>query len=347
MDPGELDGERNQPEMSHPVHLSLACGDYDIHRGLIEGSVRPQGIDLTVLTYPTPPRQWRMDRHSEFDICEFSMSSYLLVHERQLLGQEMAMEPVMAIPVFPHRRFRHSFIFVNTRAGIRTPKDLEGRKVGLRSWQATAGLWARGILQDEHGVDLKRVIWCPSDVEAVSEAADPPGYDIRRVQDGRSITRMLLEGEVDALIYPEMPDALLAGDDRIARLFPDYKQEEMAYYTKTGFFPIMHTVVIKQSILKANPWVARNVLVALRESKDLAFDRMRDPRSISLAWVRELIDEQLEVLGQDPWDYTFEGNEAAIRTMIRYSLEQGILTQPVTPEALFAASTLGELPAYH
>ena len=332
--------------MATPIHLSLACGDYDINRGLIEGSVKPQGIDLTVLAYPTPPRQWRMDRHSEFDVCEFSMSSYLVTYDRQSAAQELTMEPVAAIPVFPHRRFRHSFIFVNSAAGIESAKDLEGRKVGLRTWQATAGLWARGILQDEYGVDLKKVIWYLSDDEAIP-AQLPEGFEMRRIPQGASVTQMLLEGQLDALIYPEMPSALLEGDSRIRRLFPDYKQQEIGYYQKTGSFPIMHTVVIKKSVLDEHPWVARNMLLAFRESKDLAFKRMRDPRSISLAWVRELIEEQERILGTDPWAYTFADNVAALETMIRFSHEQGMISRRMRPEELFVPSTLGELPSYH
>jgi ABC-type nitrate/sulfonate/bicarbonate transport systems, periplasmic components len=332
--------------MSTPIHLSLACGDYDINRGLIEGSVTPQGIDLTVLAYPSPPRHRRMGRHSEFDVCEFSMSSYLVAYDRQSAAQELTMEPVAAIPVFPHRRFRHSFIFVNSAAGVESAKDLEGRKVGLRTWQATAGLWARGILQDEYGVDLKKVIWYLSDDEAIT-AEPPEGFEMRRIPQGASVTQMLLEGELDALIYPEMPSALLEGDSRIRRLFPDYKQQEIGYYQKTGFFPIMHTVVIKKSVLDEHPWVARNMQLAFRESKDLAFKRMRDPRSISLAWVRELIEEQERILGTDPWAYTFADNVAALETMIRFSHEQGMISRRMRPEALFVPSTLGELPSYH
>ena len=332
--------------MSSPIHLSLSCGEYDINRGLLDGTVKPQGIDLTVRAYPTPPRQWRMDRHTEFDVCEFSMSSWLVACDRQLRNQPLAMEPVAAIPVFPHRRFRHSFVFVNPAAGIKSPKDLEGRRVGLRTWQATAGLWGRGILQDEYGVDLKKVIWLTSDDEAIPEL-EPVGFDIHRVPAGSSITRMLLEGELDALIYPEIPAAFAAGDPRIQRLFPDYKQQEMAYFKRTGFFPIMHTVVIRQAVLDRDPWVARNIQLAFCESKDLAFRKMQDPRSISLAWVRELIEEQQQVLGGDPWAYSYGANVKMLETMIRFSHEQGMVSERMPTEALFVASTLGELPAYH
>lgn len=320
------------------IHLTLACGTYDINRGLIDGEVRPQGIDLTVLTYPSPERHWRMGRNKEFDVCEFSMSTFLMLHGR---GDN----PFTAIPAFPHRRFRHSFIFVNADAGIHTPKDLEGRKVGLRSWQTTAGLWCRGILADDYDVDLHKIQWLCQDEEDVPFEV-PPQYSIERVPEGKKVTQMLEEGEVDALIYPEMPGAVLRGDPRVTRLFPDYKAEEMAHYTKTGFFPIMHTVVIKRELLDDNAWIAVNMLEAFRASKDLAFRKMEDPRSISLAWVRDLIEEQRRVLGSDPWCYQFEPNRKAIEAMIRWSHEQGMIPEIFPAESLFVPAALDELPHY-
>jgi 4,5-dihydroxyphthalate decarboxylase len=333
--------------VSTPVQLSLACGDYDIHDGLISGRVKPQAIDLSVLVYNTPPRQWRMDQYSEFDICEFSMSSYLVTFDRQTRGEPMTMEPVRAIPVFPHRRFRHSFIFVNSAAGIGSPKDLEGKRVGLRTWQATAGLWARGILQDEYGVDLTKVRWYTSDDESIVDAELPAGFDIQRIPEGASVTDMLLSGEVDALIYPEIPAAFAAGDQRIRRLFPNFKEEEMAYFRKTGCFPIMHTVVIKESVLEKHPWVAREMLIAFKESTEYAFRRMQDPRRVSLAWGRELLEEQQQVLGANPWPVGVPANLPALERMIRFSHEQGMISRRYEPEELFVPSTLGEMPAYH
>ena len=333
--------------MSTPVHLSLSCGDYDIHDGLIDGRVKPQGVELTVLVYNTPPRQWRMDQYSEFDVCEFSMSSYLVTFDRQMRGEPMTMEPVRAIPVFPHRRFRHSFIFVNSNAGIDSPKDLEGRRVGLRTWQATAGLWARGILQDEYDVDLHKVRWYTSDDESIVDAQLPTGFDIQRIPEGASVTDMLVSGGLDALIYPEIPAAFANGDTSIRRLFPNFKQEEMAYYQKTACFPIMHTVVIKESVLAEHPWAARNLLIAFNQSKDFAFRRMQDPRRVSMAWGRELLEEQERVLGPDPWACGVPANLPALERMIRFSHEQGLISRRYEPDDLFVPSTLGQLPAYH
>lgn len=326
--------------MSSPIHLSLSCGEYDINRGLLDGTVKPQGIDLTVLAYPTPPRQWRMDRHTEFDVCEFSMSSWLVACDRQLRNQPLAMEPVAAIPVFPHRRFRHSFVFVNPAAGIKSPKDLEGRRVGLRTWQATAGLWGRGILQDEYGVDLKKVIWLTSDDEAIPEL-EPVGFDIHRVPAGSSITRMLLDGELDALIYPEIPAAFAAGDPRIQRLFPDYKQQEMAYFKRTGFFPIMHTVVIRRSIYEAEPWVARAMVDAFVEAKRVGAARLAADGTpyAGLPWLTAHLEELARVMGPDPYPYGFLANHATVTAFLEMHHAQGLAPRLLTAEELFVPET--------
>ncbi|MGH3502586.1 MAG: hypothetical protein ACRDQA_17100, partial [Nocardioidaceae bacterium] len=165
-----------------PLRLSVACGDYDINRALIDGEVRPGGMELTTITCPSPQRHWRMIRHREFDVCELSMASYLALNER---------EPgsLVAIPVFPHRRFRHGFIFVNGAAGVQEPSDLDGRRVGLRTWQTTAGLWARGLLQDEYGIDLRRIDWYAQDDEDIPIPL-VPGLRLQTVPQGKTVTAM-------------------------------------------------------------------------------------------------------------------------------------------------------------
>lgn len=323
--------------MSTGIPLTLACGAYDINQALIDGRIVPDGVDLTVLTYPSPERHWRMGRHEEFDVCEFSMASFLMLQDR---GRELT-----AIPAFPHRRFRHGSIYVNESAGIREPRDLEGRRVGLRTWQTTAGLWARGILQDQYGIDLSTIEWICQDEE--DEPFEPPAHlRIRRVNEGESVTAMLERGELDALIYPEVPEAIHRGDARVRRLFDDPKAEEIAYHRATGFFPIMHAVVIKHAIAEANPWVPRNLLLAFRASKDLAFRQAVDPRRISLAWVSQTIAEQKRILGDDPWCYEFERNRPLLAQMIRWSHEQGMISREIEPEDMFFPTTRDELPTY-
>lgn len=323
--------------MSEPLALTLACGDYDINRALLDGSVSPKGVSLTAMTYASPERHRLMARFGAFNACEFSLATYLVMHDQGA--------PLVAIPAFPHRRFRHSFLFVNAQSGIEAPKQLEGRKVGLRSWETTAGVWLRGILQDEHGVDLRRVEWLTGDDEDVAFEA-PAGYSIRRLEAGTSLTTMLLTGELDALIYPETPGAVVRGDPRIRRLFDDPKRAEVDYFRKTSIFPIMHAVVIKADLVARHPWLPGSMLNAFRESKDRAFRHMADPRSVSLAWLREALDEQTEILGPDPWSYEFESNRQTVESLIRYSHEQGMISRTFPAEELFAAASLVDMPAY-
>jgi 4,5-dihydroxyphthalate decarboxylase len=324
--------------VSTRIQLSLACGDYDINQGLITGEVMPQGMDLTVITAPSPERHFRMNRNGEFDICEFSLGSYIMAHAR---GDW----PVIAIPAFPHRRFRHGYIFVSTAAGIRSPRDLNGRRVGIRTWQTTAGLVARGILQDDHGVDLRSITWVAQDEEDIP-LQPGHGFRMERPPHGRQVTELLEAGELDGLIYPELPDSIRRGDPRVARLFPDTKAAEIEHVTRTGFFPLMHTVVIRRPIVEAHPWLPRELLTAFEASRALAFERMRDPRRVSLAWFAEALAEQRRVLGDDPWAYDFARNRAGLEMMIRWSHEQAMIARPFAPEELFHPSVLTDPPLY-
>lgn len=319
------------------LHLTLACGDYDLTRPLLDGTVGAQGIDLTVLTMPSPERHWRFIRHGEFDICELSMSSYLMARA--------AGRPFNAIPVFPHRRFRHSYIFVNADAGVREPRDLMGKAVGLRTFQTTAGLWTMGILQEHYGVDLRSVRWFTQDEEDIP-FTPPPGLHLQRLPPDKSIDRMLVEGELAAVIYPEILPALARGSAKVRRLFSDYRREEMEYFRKTGIFPIMHTVVIREAVLEQHPWVARNVHRAFQRAKELAYRRLEDPRTLALAWVMERLEEQKRLLGPDPWAYNLEDNRKNLETLIAYSHDQGLIDRLFPLEELFFPSSLDQLPAY-
>ena len=318
---------------AHRSALSLACGDYDINRALADGRIRPQGVDLTVLTLPSPERHARMATHREFDICELSMATYLAI-----IGS--GDRSLVAVPAFPHRRFRHGFIFVGPASRIESPEQLGGMRIGLRTWQTTAGLWARGILQDDHGVDLRSIEWVTQDPEDVP-VRPMEAYRIRRTDPGTTVVEELRAGSLDALIYPEAPR-----EEGVRRLFPDPKAAEVDYYRRTGIFPIMHTVVIRRELVEAMPWLAREVLDAFRRSKDEAFRALRDPRRVSLAWLRESLEEQEAILGSDPWAYEFAPNRSTLETLIRYAHEQGFVPERLAPEELFVPSSLEALPTY-
>jgi len=314
--------------MSRKLRLTLACGDYEIIRALKEGTVTPDGIDLTVLTDMTSDiRHWRMLRNREFDVAELSMSNYLMAKYVGL--------PFAAIPVFLHRRFRHGFVFLNTNKGITKPKDLVGRKIGLRNFQATANLWIRGILEHEHGVAHRSIQWFKQDDEEV-DWTPPVDLKIQRVAPGKKVDRMLVEGELDALIHPEIIQPILDKDKRVARLFPNYRDLEIDYFARTGIFPIMHTTAIKQEIVDKYPWVPINLMQAFEESKQSAYLRMRNPRIVPLAWFRHFVEEQEELLGNDPWLYGLgEVNRKALETLMQYSQEQGLIGRKLPLEELF------------
>lgn len=320
------------------LQLSWATGDYDIVNGLITGEVEPEGINLLPMVMSSPERHWRMLRNKEFDVCELSMSSYLVAVCRG--------EPFIAIPVFPHRRFRHSYIFCNQGSGIEKPSDLVGKRVGLRTFQNTAGLWMRGILEDEYGVTLEEVAWFTQDDEPL-EFRVRDGLHLSRIPSGQTVDTMLVEGFLDAAIYPQVLPSYASGSPHVKRLFENPKAAEIGYYRKTGIFPIMHTVVISRDIVDEHPWVPRSLMKAFRQSLELSYKRMRNPRRVPLSWVMDLMEEQVAILGNDPWAPGLERNRKTLETLIRYSFRQGLIDRKIPIEKLFAESTLlDDLPKY-
>jgi 4,5-dihydroxyphthalate decarboxylase len=315
--------------MAKKIHLTLACGEYEIVRALMDGSVQPDGIELTVLTDMTSDiRHWRMIRGREFDVAELSMSNYLAAKFR---GQ-----PLIAIPVFLHRRFRHGFTYINLSKGIRKPTDLIGRKVGLRNFSATANLWVRGILEHEFHVPHKKIHWYKQDDEEV-EVSMPADLSLEKIAPGKEIEQMLSEGEIDALIHPELIQPILDRDPRVGRLFPNYKELEVEYYKRTGIFPIMHTTAIKQEVVERYPWVPASLFQAFEKAKAAAYKRMENPRRVPLAWFRHALEEQEELLGKDPWAYGLDAaNRKNLETLMQYSQEQGFIGGKMDLEKLFA-----------
>lgn len=321
------------------LRLTLACGDYDINRGLVDGADTIQGVDLVPLTMASPERHWRLMRHHEFDICEFSIASYLAMRDR-------LSDPYIAVPVFPHRRFRHSYLFVNPSAGIQSVQDLNGKAIGLRTWQTSAGLWTRGILEEHYGVDLKSITWYTQDEEDLPLDLASRGFKQQRVAPGDDVDQMLVRGDLQALIYPELPPSYRAGNPQVVRLFEDAKQEEQNYVAATGIFPIMHTVVIRESLLEQYPWLGIEVVKGFRRSKDRAWRQMEDPRRVSLAWFREALEEQRAILGRDPWPYDLPSNLKALEAACGYAYRQGLTNRQLTVQDLFHPGSVDDPPQY-
>jgi 4,5-dihydroxyphthalate decarboxylase len=317
------------------LKLTVACGDYEIVRALADGRVEADGIELVMLTgMGSRERHWRMARKAEFDVCEINIGGYLMGRDRG--------EALTAIPVFLHRRFRHGFVFVNAKAGIRAPRDLVGKNIGGTNFQPASNIWMRGILEEYYGVPHRQCVWVVERSEDV-EFTPPKDLRLEMIAPGKRLDVMLAEGEIPAMLSPEIPRLFLEGDGRIARLFPNYKDIEIEFYKKTGIFPIMHVTVIKREIADKYPWVATNLAKAFEEAKALAYRHIANPRSVPLAWIRTLWEEQQQVLGPDPWAYGLStANRKNLETVQRYCQQQGLIGRIVPLDDLFADTDLGD-----
>jgi 4,5-dihydroxyphthalate decarboxylase len=320
--------------MPKKLPLTLACGNYEIVRPLIDGTVEVDGVDLNILTdMDSATRHWRFLRNQEFDVAELSSSSYLAARDNDW--------PFRAIPVFLHRRFRHGFMFINTGKGISKPSDLKGRTIGVKTLMTSAILWMRGILQNEYGVPLNSIEWV-AELDDDVQVTLPPDIKVRRLPDNMSVETMLAEGELDAVFHSDLIKPFVAKDPRVARLFPDAKAEEMAYFKKTGVFPIMHVMGIRQSVAEQHPWLAINLYKAFNEAKAIAMKRMQNPRIVPLAWYRDAWEEQEQLLGPDPWEYGLsDNNRKNLETLVGYSHEQGLIKTRPTLEQLFLSVSQG------
>jgi 4,5-dihydroxyphthalate decarboxylase len=317
--------------------LTFACGPYDRMEALDRGIVQPEGIDLRYIAIQSPPEIFaRMIKTRSFDVAEMSMAHYVIM---RLRGEF----PYVAIPVFPSRVFRHGYVFVNRDAGIADAKDLEGKRVGVQEYRQTAGVWVRGILRHEYGVDLDSIRWVEGGVN-VPRAPDED-MDIRPVRKlpieiipgDRTLNGMLEAGEIDAYFGARRPDALDNGRN-VARLFPDYRAREKAYYEKTGFHPIMHTVVIREELYREHPWIAESLYKACEEAKAWALKQMRfsGAQRLMLPWLYDEIAEMDALMGKKAWAYGLEPNRATLEAFLAYLVEQHFLEAVVPIEDLFA-----------
>ena len=249
------------------LKLTVACGDYEIVRALSDGTVQADGIELVMLTgMGSRERHWRMARKTEFDVCEINIGGYYMARDR---GEALA-----AIPVFLHRRFRHGFVFVNAKSGIREPKDLIGKKIGGTNFQPASNIWMRGILEEYYGVPHRQCTWVVERSEDF-EFTPPKDLRIEMAPPEKRLDVMLAEGEIPAMLSPDIPRLFLEGDKRIVRLFPNYKDIEIEFFRRTGIFPIMHVNVVRQEIIDKYPWVATNLVKAFDEAKALGLSPCR------------------------------------------------------------------------
>jgi 4,5-dihydroxyphthalate decarboxylase len=315
--------------------MTLACGPYDRMLALYTGDVRVEGVDLNFLVDDNPRNIFdRMAAAQEFDVAEFSSSEYI---SRFVAGQC----PFVAIPVFASRVFRHSFIFVNKKH-IKSPKDLEGKRIGVPVYTMTAAIFIRGLLSDEHGIDFSNNEWVEGDINSAKPHGNPTilptvkKLSISANKSGKSLSRMLEDGELSAIIGTGVPEAFGRNPD-IVRLYPDYRAAEIDYYKRTTIFPIMHTVVIRRDVHDRNPFLASALYHAFEQSKNLALKKMnyRGTLRYMLPWMTAELDDINAVFGGDPWPYGIEANRPTLSALVRYLEEQGVIGKAPRVDDLF------------
>jgi 4,5-dihydroxyphthalate decarboxylase len=309
------------------VHLTTVTRTQGNNAALKDGTVTPQGYVLDFEEVPVLIRAFRrMVRERAYDVCELAFTTYLVAKAH---GKRFT-----ALPVFLVRGFHHGAIVCNTAAGIREPKDLEGRKVGLnRGYTVTTGVWARGILAREYGVDLDRITWVLSGDEHVAEFRPPP--NVVSMEPGRELAELLAAGELAAAI------GVAVDDPAVAALIPDATEAGLEALRRRGHYPINHLVVVKDELLEAHPELARALFDAFAEAKRLYVERLRDGAIADPSPADRLHARVLEVTGRDPLPYGVEPNRAVIEELIDHALSQRILERRPAVESLFAPGTLG------
>ena len=315
------------------MRLTIACGRYDRTQALIDGRVRPEGVEeLTYLALRPGETFWRMLNHEEFDASEMSSSSYAILRSE---GDAR----FIAIPVFPSRVFRQNALYVRSDSPLRSPADLKGRRIGVGDYQMTAAVWTRGFLQHEYGVLPKDLTWVIG--RPIRTIEPPRGIRLEPLPAGMTLEEMLERGQIDALMSVMIPKAL---GTALRRLVPDFREVELAYYRKTRIFPIMHTFVLRRAVYEANPWLAISLYRAFVKSRDLALRHLydTDALTVSLPWVIDDIERSREIA----WDYSIEGSRPTLEALVQYLDEQALTRRRMKVEELFAPNVSPALEGY-
>ncbi|MDO9437662.1 PhnD/SsuA/transferrin family substrate-binding protein [Hydrogenophaga sp.] len=324
--------------MSKKLQLSVAMGDYDRTRPLFDGRVQIDGVDPVYMLLNPEEMFFRAMRSQDFDITELSFSSYLVKHSR---GEC----PYIAVPVFVSRAFRHTSIYVR-KDRIQRPEDLKGKRIGLPEYQLTANVWARAILEDDHGVHPRDVTWVRGGIDTPSRPEKitlqlPPEIRVESAPEGQTISALLDRGEIDGFIGPRPPNAAALRNSNIGWLFDDPTATAKAYYQRTGVFPIMHVVGIRKTLAEQHPWLPMAVFKAFSQAKSLALDLLGDTSAtkVTLPFVEEQIKAAKSVMGGDYWPYGVAASLQTLETFVRHHHSQGLSARRMDVAELFHPST--------
>ncbi|HEX5022751.1 MAG TPA: hypothetical protein VFX54_18935 [Candidatus Binatia bacterium] len=311
--------------MSHDLELTIMLADYHRTRPLLNGEITAKGIKLQPCRAETGEACMR-PVYEEFDIAEMSLSWYMMARCRN--------EPVIALPIFPLRMQIHPYIFCSAASCIERPEDLKGKKIGMDEYRLTVGLWARGILQEHHGVRPEHCEWFTSSPERAGYR--PPSSVKVTVVDEPTET-LLLRAEIDALIPPNIVPSFRAKDPRIRRVFKDIRSTMNDYYRKTKIFPITHTLVVRQSLFDDNPWLASSLLNAFTEAEERCRKSYEYAKRIAFPSAVLILEEEEEIFGKNPWGHGLTAeNQVVLEKFVQYAHEQGYIPRCPPLHDLFA-----------
>jgi len=336
--------EHNQKKETNKMAnlpVSVCFWNYDRTMPMANGQVEIEGCDATFHIRRPEDAFHRAFYHAEYDITELSFSRFMARYAEDNVAYDV-------IPVFPSRAFRHSALFVRSDRDIEVPADLKGKKLGLLDFEMTAALVARGMLLDDYGVSAQDIGWVVGPVEddgshipqgASKSAAE--GVEINTAPKGRSLNALLADGEIDGIVGLYEPSCMADGAP-VKRLFPDWRSTEQDYFSRTGIFPIMHTVAIRKTLLAGNPWLTRSVFKAFCDAKDVAIAELQVPQAckVTLPWVVAEYAASAAIMNGDVWPYGFAANRTVIDAMIRWSRNDGLLARPLTADEMFVPETL-------
>jgi 4,5-dihydroxyphthalate decarboxylase len=320
------------------LKLSIAMGNYDRTRALLDGQVQIDGVDPVFMTLYPEEMFFRAMRSQDFDICELSFSSYAVK-----TAQESC--PYVAVPVFLSRAFRHTSLYVR-KDRIRKPEDLKGRRIGLPEYQLSANVWARAILQDDYGVHPQDVTWVRGGIETPGRPEKialklPPGVRLENAPEGSTISDLLDRGEIDGFMGPRPPSAQALNNPNIGWLFDDPIAVAKDYYRRTGIFPIMHVVGIRKSLCQEHPWLPMAIFKAFSQAKDAALEALSDTSAtkVTLPFVEEQIKAARDTMGHDYWSYGVSRNRSTIDAFLHHHHAQGLSERRLQLEEIFHSAT--------
>ncbi|KGE65052.1 MULTISPECIES: ABC transporter substrate-binding protein [Pseudomonas] len=322
------------------LNLSIAVGNYDRIRPLVDDEVQIDGVDPIFMLQDPEEIFFRAFRHADYDICELSLSSYSV---KTAAGTS----PYIAVPVFPSRAFRHSSIYIRNDRGIESAADLKGKRIGVPEYQLTANVWVRLFLEEDHGLKASDVTWVRGGYEEAGRLEKivlklPADVIVENAPETETLSGMLASGELDAVIGPRAPSCFTQGHPRVSYLYPDPQGAASDWYRRTQLFPIMHLLGVRRTLAEQHPWLPGAIAKAFEKSKSVALRKLSDTSAtkVTLPFIEDQLRAARQLLGEDFWSYGFEANRHVLSRFLERHYAEGLSSRLLQPEELFHSASL-------